>query len=403
MSPKSVFVLLFSLNLLNYIDRQILFSVFPLIKADLALSDAQLGVLASAFMFVYMIAAPLVGFIADRTPRQYAVSVCAFLWSAATMLSGAAKNYFHLFAARSFIGIGEAGFTSVSPSFLAERFPPEKRARVLAAFGLALPAGSALGYLLGGFLGLRFGWRSAFFIVGLPGAFAAAYAAFKLKDQRPVKSKEDKPSLLSYLNLLKNKPFLFICLAQAMGTFTLGGLAAWMPTYMHRYYDFSVAQAGTVFGALTITAGAAGTFLGGFLADKLLKKTKKAYYIISAASFTAALPFGLAAASCGDFKISLALFALAIMLVFMQTGPLNAAIVNLTDVKIRSMAFAVNIFIIHALGDAISPALLGGASDIFSLKTAVAAAMLFVLPAALFCAAAAKADTAANVDFKIKS
>lgn len=403
MSPKSVFIQLFSLNLLNYIDRQILFSVFPLIKADLALSDAQLGVLASAFMFVYMIAAPLVGFIADRTPRQYAVSVCAFLWSVATMLSGAAKNYLHLFAARSFIGIGEAGFTSVSPSFLAERFPPEKRARILAAFGLALPAGSALGYLLGGFLGLHFGWRSAFFIVGLPGAFAAAYAAFKLKDQRPVITKEEKPSLLSYLNLLNNKPFLFVCLAQAMGTFTLGALAAWMPTYMHRYYNFSVAQAGTVFGVLTITAGAAGTFLGGFLADKLLKKTKKAYYIISAASFTAALPFGLAAASYGNFKISLALFALAIMLVFMQTGPLNAAIVKLTDVKIRSMAFAVNIFIIHALGDAISPALLGKASDLFSLKTAVAAAMLFVLPAALFCAAAAKADNTANSDFKIKS
>lgn len=403
MSPKSVFIQLFSLNLLNYIDRQILFSVFPLIKADLALSDAQLGVLASAFMFVYMIAAPLVGFIADRTPRQYAVSVCAFLWSVATMLSGAAKNYLHLFAARSFIGIGEAGFTSVSPSFLAERFSPEKRARILAAFGLALPAGSALGYLLGGFLGFHFGWRSAFFIVGLPGAFAAAYAAFKLKDQRPVITKEEKPSLLSYLNLLNNKPFLFVCLAQAMGTFTLGALAAWMPTYMHRYYNFSVAQAGTVFGVLTITAGAAGTFLGGFLADKLLKKTKKAYYIISAASFTAALPFGLAAASYGNFKISLALFALAIMLVFMQTGPLNAAIVKLTDVKIRSMAFAVNIFIIHALGDAISPALLGKASDLFSLKTAVAAAMLFVLPAALFCAAAAKADNTANSDFKIKS
>lgn len=403
MSPKSVFIQLFSLNLLNYIDRQILFSVFPLIKADLDLSDAQLGVLASAFMFVYMIAAPLVGFIADRTPRQYAVSVCAFLWSVATMLSGAAKNYLHLFAARSFIGIGEAGFTSVSPSFLAERFSPEKRARILAAFGLALPAGSALGYLLGGFLGLHFGWRSAFFIVGLPGAFAAAYAAFKLKDQRPVITKEEKPFLLSYLNLLNNKPFLFVCLAQAMGTFTLGALAAWMPTYMHRYYNFSVAQAGTVFGVLTITAGAAGTFLGGFLADKLLKKTKKAYYIISAASFTAALPFGLAAASYGNFKISLALFALAIMLVFMQTGPLNAAIVKLTDVKIRSMAFAVNIFIIHALGDAISPALLGKASDLFSLKTAVAAAMLFVLPAALFCAAAAKADNTANSDFKIKS
>ena len=392
MNAKTVFVLLFSLNLLNYIDRQILFSVFPLIKEDLLLSDAKLGILASAFMFVYMFAAPAIGYIADRTPRQYAMAVCAFLWSGATMLSGAAKNYFHLFAARSFIGIGEAGFTSVSPSFLAEKFPAAKRAEVLALFGMALPAGSALGYLLGGFLGFHLGWRSAFFLVGLPGALIAVFILLKLKDGREKNLKTEKPKFKNYFSLLKNKPFLFVCLAQAMGTFTLGGLAAWMPTFMHRYYDFSVAQAGTVFGALTIISGAAGTFLGGFLADKMLKRTKKAYYLVSAVSFTAALPFAVAALSFGNPIAALTFLGIAIMFAFLQTGPLNAAIVNLTDIKIRSMAFAVNIFIIHALGDAISPAFVGAVSDTLGLRTAVLSTMLFVLPAALFCLAAAKAD-----------
>lgn len=308
------------------------------------------------------------------------------------MLAGTAKNYFHLLFARSFIGAGEAGFTTVSPSFLAERFPAEKRARILALFGIALPAGSALGYLLGGILGLKFGWRTAFFLVGLPGALTAVFILLKLKDERTEVKKENSPSLKNYLTLFKNKPFISVCLAQAMATFTLGGLAAWMPTYMHRYYDFSVAQAGTVFGAITIISGAAGTFLGGFIADKLLKKTKYAYYFVSAFGFAAAVPFAFAAFFCGNKILSLALLAIAIMFSFIQTGPLNAAIIKLTDLKIRSMAFALNIFIIHALGDAISPALVGGVSDIFNLKTAVLSATAFALPAAFFCLIAAKTD-----------
>lgn len=392
MNAKTVFTLLFLLNLLNYVDRQILFSVFPLIKTDLNLSDSQLGILASAFMFVYMFAAPLTGFIADRKPRQYIMSFCAFVWSIATVLTGKANNYLHLFAARSFIGIGEAGFTAVAPSFLAERFKEIHRAKVLAFFGLALPIGSALGYLLGGVLGLKFGWRAAFFIVGLPGALLAALILFLLKDIRQVLPESKKTQFKNYLSLLKNKPFLFICLAQAMSTFTLGGLAAWMPSFMNRYYGFSVAQAGTVFGAITIIAGAAGTFLGGIFADKLLKKTKKAYYFVSALSFAAAVPLGAASLLLTQINLYAAIvfLAAAIMFVFMPTGPINAAIVSTTDIKIRSMAFAVNIFIIHALGDAISPALVGGVSDMFNLKTAVWAALFFIIPAAFFSLLAAK-------------
>ncbi|MDR1684238.1 MAG: MFS transporter [Elusimicrobiota bacterium] len=391
MKPRNIFILLAAINLLNYIDRQILFAVFPLIKIDLHLTDTQLGFLGSAFMIVYMLAAPVIGYFADRTPRQIWIASTAFLWSAATMLTGLVKNYGQMIFARGLIGVGEAGFTSVSPSFAAEQFPVKARAKVLSLFALALPLGSALGYLLGAGLGHRFGWRTAFYIVGLPGVILAAVALFALKDKRMAAPKEQRPKAVEYLKLLKNKPFLFTCLSQAMGTFTLGGLAAWMPTYLHRYFDFNVAQAGAVFGGLTIIAGAAGTFLGGLIADRLFIKTNKAYFLTAAASFILALPFAFAALFATGKAAALILLGFAIMFVFLQTGPMNAAVVQVTYLKIRSMAFALNIFIIHALGDALSPAFIGRASDIYGLKTAVFTAVLFIIPAALFALAAARA------------
>jgi MFS family permease len=387
---RGVFLIIFSINLLNYIDRQILFAVFPLLQADLKLSDTHLGVLGSAFMFIYMLAAPLIGFMADRTPRQIWIAATAFLWSIATALTGCVKNYWQLLAARGFIGIGEAGFTSVSPSFLAERFPEGGRAKALAFYGMALPLGSALGYLVGATLGSALGWRHVFWICGLPGIILAVLVFLKVKDNRPVPPKKERPPLSQYLKLLGNKPFLFICLAQAMSTFTLGGLAAWMPMYLHRYFELSVARAGIIFGIMTITAGTAGTLLGGAAADKLLRKNDKAYFITSLFSFACALPCGITALALGNFAAAMAALSCAIFFIFLQTGPLQAAIVACTDIKIRSMAFALNIFIIHALGDALSPAVIGRMSDIYNLKTAVFISLLFIIPAALFSYAACK-------------
>jgi len=153
MNARKLFWILFSLNLFNYIDRQVLFSVFPLIQNELSISDFQLGSLASVFMLVYMCYAPIVGFFADRHPRQYWIATSALIWSAATSLSGLAKNYTSLLAARACIGIGEGGFTTIAQPFLAEQYPKNKRATILSYFGLALPAGSALGYLLGALIG----------------------------------------------------------------------------------------------------------------------------------------------------------------------------------------------------------------------------------------------------------
>ena len=223
MSTRKLFFILFSLNLLNYIDRQVLYSVFPLLKTELMLTDLQLGTLASVFMVVYMCYAPLVGYFADRTPRPRWIAASALMWSAATLFCATAKNYLSLLLARGFIGIGEGGFTTIAQPFLAEKYPQEKRATALALFGLALSAGSALGYLLGGVIGQHWGWKAAFMLAGIPGVFLGIWAGLGLKDeQRLNQPKENKPKITDYLSLLKNKPFLFICLAHAMITFIIG-------------------------------------------------------------------------------------------------------------------------------------------------------------------------------------
>ena len=388
MKARNIFIILALINLLNYIDRQVLYAVFPLIKQDLILSDKELGFLASAFMLVYMFSAPILGYIADRTPRQKIIAFSAFLWSIATSSCALVRNYIQLVFARALVGVGESGFTSVCPSFIAEKFNPKVRARVLALFALGLPLGSALGYLLGGILGKHFGWRLAFFILGLPGMILAFIVYFAIKDTP--KKKEEKPPFNNYLKLLKNKKFLLVCLAQAMGTFTLGGLAAWGPSFLNRYFAYDIAASGTIFGGLIIVAGALGTLLGGFIGDRWQKQTENGYFYTTTLSYLIAFPFGLLAFLMTNKILFFTFLIISIMFVFMQNGPLNASVVNLTKLKERSMAFALNVFIIHALGDALSPYMIGFVSDSFNLKIAVIVSLFFVLPASFFAYLASK-------------
>ncbi len=390
MNPKIILIILFLINLFNYIDRQVLFAVFPLLAKDLNLNDAQLGLLGSVFMIVYTLTAPIIAYFADKSPRQIWVSVCAVLWSGATAFTGMAKNFYNIAIARSFIGVGEAGFTSVSPSLAAEGFDKDHRARILAILGLALPLGSALGYLLGGLIGQHYGWRMAFYILAIPGFLLAAWAFLYIKDKRQTTQEEKNQIKISnYLKFFKSKSFVYVCLAEAMATFTLGGLAAWMPTYFHRYYGFSVAEAGTKFGIMIIIAGSIGTLGGGVLADFLNKFTKKAYFYTTLLGYLVALPFGLFALLCEGKLLTLICFGIAMSFVFLQTS-LNAAIISITSLKIRSMAFAFHIFIIHALGDALSPMTIGKISQVFDLQLAVFIAITFLIPAIVFCYFAAR-------------
>lgn len=379
MNAKRIFWILFLLNLFNYIDRQMLYALFPLLQEDLALSDVQLGALASIFMLVYMCYAPVVGYFAAHTPRRYWIGASAFLWSAATMACGAVKNYSGLLLARGLCGAGESGFTTLAQPLLAEHYPKEKRATILSLFSLALPIGAALGYLLGGVLGTQVGWRVAFYWVGAPGVILGALALLWLREDAAV-STPVKPNWKNYKALLQNKPFLWICLAHAMITFIMGGLSAWMPTYFTRYLGLSVQQAGSVFGICVIVSGAIGTYVGGKWADYLLKRSENAYYSIMKIGLWGAFLGVVLELAIPCIWLSIGCISLAIACLFLPLGPIAAALVNVTEQPVRPMAFAVNIFIIHILGDALSPTLIGGWSGVWGLKTAVFLASLAVFP-----------------------
>lgn len=384
MKIKYLFWILFLLNLLNYIDRQVLYAVFPLLQQDLKLNDLQLGTLASAFMLVYMCYAPITGYLADRTHRPRLIALSACLWSLATLACATAKNYLALLIPRALVGVGEGGFTTIAQPFLAEHYPKEKHAFILAMFGLALPLGSALGYVIGAVVGVHWGWKIAFMVAGVPGLFLALLALTCLKDKTREIQTHTPVRLKDYIPLFKNLPFLQVCLAQAMSTFVMGGLAAWMPVYLHRYLHLDVAKAGSYFGILVIVGGALGTYLGGKLAPWWLKHDPHAYGKLIATAFMTALPVCWIVLYTHQTIGAWVCLTMALILLFVPTGAIAAALVATTKPQVRSMAFAVNIFIIHLLGDAISPTLIGWVSDYRNLKTAVFLASLMLIPGAFF-------------------
>jgi len=381
--------LLLSVNLLNYIDRQVLYAVFPLVKSDLSLSDAALGLLGSAFMLCYMFSAPLLGWIGDRTSRVRLASGGLVVWSVATALAGLAPGYRTLLAARTTVGIGEASFGTVSPGLLSDFFPRERRGRVLAWFYLAIPMGSALGYLLGGVLGQRFGWHAAFLAVGAPGLALAVPLRFLREPSRgggPGEAPQvPKGETGGYAQLFRNRSFVMNTLAMAAMTFAMGGLAQWFPSFLNRVHSLDVARGNTLFGAVTVLAGIAGTLTGGWLGDRLQKKSARGYLLVSGWGFLIGAPIAAWAILAPTLSGCMTAVFLAEFFLFLNTGPLNTVIVNVTLPAMRAMAFAVNIFFIHALGDAISPSLLGWCSDLWGLRHALLITPGAMALAALFC------------------
>jgi len=380
--------LLLAVNLLNYIDRQALYAVFPLIKADLHLSDTALGLLGSAFMLCYMLAAPFFGRLGDRCNRSRLAAGGLLAWSLATMLSGWAASYRLLLTARSLVGVGEASFGTVSPGLVADFFPRERRGRMLSLFFLAIPVGSALGYILGGSLGQAFGWQKAFLLVGLPGLALSVPLLF-LADpprggQAPDGRSPDEGLTRALRRFLANRTFVHATLSMAAMTFALGGLAQWVPSFLHRTFSLDVARGNTLFGMLTVVAGIVGTLAGGWLGDRLQRTSAAGYLHVSAAGFLIGAPMAALAILSSSLPLCLGAIFAAELFLFLNTGPLNTVLVNVVAPNRRSLGFAINIFAIHALGDAISPAIIGALSDAWGLTAALLVTPLAVLVAAGF-------------------
>ncbi|MBP1728722.1 MAG: rane protein, major facilitator superfamily [Deltaproteobacteria bacterium] len=375
-------ILFIGINLLNYIDRQVLYAVFPLIKSSLQISDTSLGLLGSAFMVVYMCAAPIFGWLGDRGSRVRLAAGGLGIWSLATMLAGVATGYNQLLGARSLVGVGEASYGTVAPGILSDYFPQEKRGRILSWFYLAIPVGSALGYLLGGVIGERFGWQSAFLMVGAPGLLLVLPLALLKTVPMP---KIERRVSGGYASFLKNRSFVLNTLAMTAMTFAMGGMAQWMPTFLHRVHGLGVERGNLLFGGLTVVAGIIGTLAGGWLGDYFQRRRPDGYLLVSGWGFICGIPATMVALTAADLTTALAGMFLAELCLFLNTGPLNTVIVNVTRHDMRAMAFAANIFVIHALGDAISPAFIGFLSDHWGLERALLSTVAAILLAAVFC------------------
>ncbi|MEY2488991.1 MAG: transporter, Spinster family, sphingosine-phosphate transporter [Verrucomicrobiota bacterium] len=361
---QTALALLLGINLFNYIDRQILAAVEPNIRAAFfAPGDpnamAMTGALAPAFLVTYMLSAPILGFLADRFSRWIIVGACVILWSFATAASGFALTFVALFVTRIFVGIGEGGYGPAAPTILADYFSLQVRGRIMAIFCAAIPVGSALGYVLGGIINHQLGWRWAFYLVAIPGVLLGLFCFYQ-QDPRArsgVRAERRRAHKENYLALLRTRSFVFNCLAQTAMTFALGGLAFWMPAYLI-FRNQPPEQATPIFGGITVVAGLLSTLLGGFVADRLQKRFSGSYFLVSGLGMLAAFPL-LVLMLYTPFPLAWVLLFGAVFFVFLNTGPSNAALANVAGPKIRATAFALNILIIHALGDALSPPLLG--------------------------------------------
>jgi MFS transporter, Spinster family, sphingosine-1-phosphate transporter len=361
--PRLLLAVLTGLNILNYIDRNVLFAVQSEVKKEFLVSDGQIGVLTSAFFFTYMFAAPLVGWLGDRFPRKNIVVVGIFIWSGFTFLTWFVHDYNQLLFRHAIVGIGEASYATIAPTLIADSFLPLKRGRMLSIFFLGLPVGSAAGYFVGGFVAHQFGWRAPFMAAGIPG-FLLAFLLWMLPEPPRGQHEEHSPVNVGTLlrGLATNGAFITATLGMALYTFAVGGMQVWIPTFLVRIRNMDLRAANIDFALVTIINGIFATLLGGWLGDRLLKRYFGAYYTFSGVAMLIAVPFMVAAIYVGGKLMFPAIFA-AVFFILVGTGPTNAALVNSVNAGIRSTALAVNVFVIHLLGDAFSPALIGRISD----------------------------------------
>ncbi len=397
-------------NFLNYIDRQILPSVAPLMAADLRLSDTEIGAMEAALLLSFTVLAPLFGKLGDRYSRTRLMASAAVIWSVATALTGLMDHspilphaiFFRLpvvqftlelssiavmlCIVRGVVGVGESSYSTITPSLIADYFPPKRRATALGVFQAAIPMGFALGYVIGVVLAHFFGWRLAFMIVGVPGLITAGFVWHLREPKRGATDHQthitstgpenshhhnNYPGLpqateswfLTSWRILSTRDWLLATAGYTALTFVLGAFATWANLMLVRDKGMSVQAAGITLGVVTLMAGAAGTFGGGWLADKLISRLGNAYFLVCAASsFLGIIPTFIALASTNRWVFIPAVF-FAVLFLFINNAPFHAILINSVPPLVRATAVALNIVIIHIMGDVISRFGVGVLSD----------------------------------------
>jgi MFS family permease len=374
--------LLLLINLFNYVDRQILAAVEKPISEELSLSKTQTGQLYSAFLISYMLLSPLFGVLGDRMRRWAIIGIGVLMWSLASGGSGLANTYLFLLGMRCLIGVGEAAYGPVAPTIISDLFPVKARGKVMAAFYAAIPVGSACGYAIGGFFSDH--WHRAFFST-LPPGIILGLLCFFMPEPKRVGSPDaapHKPRAADYLALVKIPSYVLNTLAMAALTFSMGGIAFWMPRYLVEDRHLNPEHANLIFGGIVATAGLIATVAGGWAGDKLRDKVRGGYFIVSAAGMLSGFPLFLLMLVT-PFPACWGVIFLACCCLFFNTGPSNTALANVTHPSIRATAFAANILVIHTLGDVISPTIIGAVADRFKTPDSSGLSIGFVVVSGL--------------------
>jgi len=377
--------LLTAMNFVNYLDRYILPAVQEQIKHEFHLSDSQIGSLTLWFFIAYVLSSPLTGWLGDRFPRKPMIVVAALMIAAMNFWTAGVHSYLSLNLRHAALGIGEASFGIFAPALLADYFADDQRNAVLTIFNVAIPVGAALGYLSGGVVAAHHGWRMAFIVSAIPGALIALLILFFMREPQRVAAKDRKKvDKASVLSLARNKAYLCSIMGYAAVTFSLGGISWWMPSFLNRVDGRSMEAAGTIMGAITVVCGLGGTVVGGVLAQWWSKKTSKALYLVPALSAILAVS---PAVLCffGPKAVTLPALGIAVFLIFLGTGPVNAATLNAVPAHLRATAMAGQLFALHVFGDAFSPKLIGIVSDHSNLRMGLGITLItFVVAAVIF-------------------
>jgi MFS family permease len=382
------------MNFLNYIDRQTLPAVAPAMQRELGLTDTEIGAMEAALLLSFTVLAPLFGRLGDRYSRTRLMAAAAIVWSLATGLTAWVDRwpvlppalqlhlpFFGLLAlssvalglcsVRALVGIGESSYSTITPTLIADYFPLKRRATALGVFQAAIPMGFALGYVLGAVLAHYFGWRLAFMLVGLPGLIVSIFV-WKLRE--PKRGEHDPPPTKATSGvrqswwrttkqILMTRDWLLSTAGYTALTFVLGAFATWATLMLARDKHMSETGAAVVLGVVTLLAGAAGTFGGGWIADRVVARRRNGYFLVCAvSSLLAVIPAGIALITHRPGFFLPAIF-FAVALLFINNAPFHAILVNSVPPAIRASAMALNIVVIHACGDVISRFGVGKLSD----------------------------------------
>jgi len=367
---RYVLGLLFVAYVFNFVDRQILSILLEPIKRDLGASDTMMGFLTGiAFALFYTVMGIPIARFADRSVRRTVIAVGIAVWSAMTAVSGLVRSSAQLAAARIGVGVGEAALSPPAHSLLADYFPPERRATALSIYSMGIHVGIMFGFIAGGWINEFFGWRTAFFVVGLPGLVLALLVRLTVREPERghlegSHDESEAPPVREVLRFLwALRSFRHFAFAGALTSFAGYGLAMWGPAFLIRVHGMGTGEAGTWLGLLTGVFGAAGAFLGGTFSDRLGVRDKRWYLWLPAAAAAVSLPFGAAFLLIPHAETALLLSSPALLVGAMWLGPVFSLTQTIARLRMRSVAAAILFFIINLIGLGLGPQAVGVLND----------------------------------------